>query len=290
MAYSRGVRLGPATSEHSSLQLGAAVAPRAQGVGHILESVAGLMGVLTADPEPFDVRTDDGFVIHGFRLPGPASTAFVLGHGFCGSWRNVLPLARKLSARGSVYAFDFRGHGASEGLTTLGNLEALDVHAVVELARAECGPSARIVTVGASMGGIAVLREAAYYGSSDAVVSISAPAEWMGQQRRARMLGMLVTSKLGRGVARRFFGTRVEPAWMSPPPPVELIADIRVPILIVHGATDPYVNPRHAQLLHDASEGRAYLRVISRYGHAEAGFDERVVDVIDREIASLQLV
>jgi len=239
---------------------------------------------------PFDVRTDDGVHIRGVRVDGPTSTAFVLGHGFCGSWRNVVPLAKKLSARGSVYVFDFRGHGASEGLTTLGNLEALDVHAVVELARAECGSSARIVTIGASMGGIAVLREAAYYGSSDAVVSISAPAEWMGQQARARVLGMLVTSKLGRFAARRLFHTHVEPTWASPPPPVELIADIKAPTLIVHGATDPYVNPRHAKLLHDASEGRAVLRVISRYGHAEAGFDERVVDVIDREIASLQLV
>jgi len=214
----------------------------------------------------------------------------VLGHGFCGSWRNVVPLAKKLSARGTVYVFDFRGHGASEGLTTLGNLEALDVHAVVELARAECGPSARIITVGASMGGIAVLREASYYGSSDAVVSISAPAEWMGQQARARVLGMLVTSKLGRAVARRFFRTRVEPTWMSPPPPLELVADITIPMLIVHGATDPFVNPRQAQLLHDASGDRAFLRVISDYGHAEAGFDERVVDLIDREIASLSLV
>jgi alpha-beta hydrolase superfamily lysophospholipase len=234
----------------------------------------------------FEVRADDGVVIRGVRFPGPTTTAFVLGHGFCGSRRSVAPLARKLALRGTVYALDFRGHGSSEGLTTLGNLEALDVHAVVELARAEC-PSARVVTIGASMGGIAVLREAACFGASDAVVSISAPAEWMGQQRRARLLGKLVTSRLGRAAAKRFMNTRIEPLWMSPPPPVELVADIRVPMLIVHGATDPYVDPAQAKRLHDASGNRASLRVISRYGHAEAGFDERVVALIDDEIASL---
>src|SRR5206468_7343515 len=104
---------------------------------------------------------DDGVVVSGVRFDGPSSLAFVVGHGFCGTWRNVLPLATKLAQRGTVYAFDFRGHGASSGLTTLGNLEALDVKAVVEHAREGCGPDAHVVTIGASMGGIAVLREAA---------------------------------------------------------------------------------------------------------------------------------
>ncbi len=275
MSYSPGASFGPDASARTT-RAGAA---RVQGQG--AEPII--------DERAFDVRTDDGVVIRGVRFPGPSTTAFVLGHGFCGTWRNVVPLATKLAERGTVYAFDFRGHGASEGLTTLGNLEALDVHAVVELARLECGSSARVVTIGASMGGISVLREAAYFGSSDAVVSISAPAEWMGQQRRARLLGMLVTSRLGRYAAKRFFSTHVEPVWTSPPPPVELVADIHVPLLIVHGATDPFVDPHQAKLLHDATNDRAWLRVISRYGHAEAGFDERVVNLIDQEIASLEM-
>ncbi len=237
----------------------------------------------------FTAVADDGVVICGVRFGRSSTLAFVVGHGFCGTWRNVEPLARKLATRGAVYAFDFRGHGSSDGLTTLGNLEASDVRAVVEHARRECGAGSAVVTIGASMGGIAVLREAATSASADAVVSISAPAEWMGQKRRARVLGMLVTSAPGRALARRYCATRVDPVWTSPPPPVELVRTIRVPMLFIHGADDPFVNSDQAKLLSHAANGRARLRVIARYGHAEAGFDPRVVGVIDQEIEALGL-
>ena len=238
-------------------------------------------------PVPLAVCTDDGVRLTGVRFGIPSAIAFVVGHGFCGSWRSVVPIAQKLAVRGSVYALDFRGHGDSGGRSTLGNFEAFDVRAVVALAREECGPAARVVTIGASMGAIAVLREAAYFASSDAVVSISAPATWTGQKRRARLLGMLVTSSLGRAVASRFFSTQVEPEWMWPPAPVELVPLISKPLLFVHGATDRFVRPTEARLLNAAAGKLGSLRVIARYGHAEAGFDERVVALIDREIGLL---
>jgi alpha-beta hydrolase superfamily lysophospholipase len=235
---------------------------------------------------PFTVLTDDGVSVAGMRFGSPSAVAFVLGHGFCGTWRSVEPLARKLVERGTVYALDFRGHGASTGLTTLGNLEALDVRAVVALARRECGAGALVVTVGASMGAIAVLREAADFAGSDAVVSISAPAEWLGQTRRARVLGMLATSRLGREMARRFLSTRIDGTWMSPDAPVDLVARIRVPMVFVHGDSDRLVDPAQARLLNVAAGKRGRVRVIARYGHAEAGFDARIIDLIDREIGA----
>jgi alpha-beta hydrolase superfamily lysophospholipase len=189
-----------------------------------------------------------------------------------------------------VYAFDFRGHGGSDGETTLGDLEALDVCAVVRHARRECGPRAFVVTIGASMGGIAVLREAATSGCGDAVVSISAPAQWLDQGRRAKVLGKLVTSRWGRALARRYLFTRVAPAWTDALPPVELVRTISKPMLFVHGADDHFVNSDQATALARASDGRARLRLIAHYGHAEAGFaDDHVVDVIDHEIDALVL-
>jgi pimeloyl-ACP methyl ester carboxylesterase len=235
----------------------------------------------------FVVLTEDGIRIAGERIEGPPSFAFVVGHGFCGSSHNVRPLAIQLSNRGKVYAFDFRGHGASTGSTTLGALEPADIRAVVALVRSECAPTTRIITVGASMGAIAVLREAATSRTSDAVVSISCPAEWLGQAVRARLLGMLVTSRLGRAMAQRFFSTTVEPEWLSPAQPVDLVRSIKVPILFIHGADDPFVRPAQAKLLYAAAGRRAWLRVIGGYGHAESGFDERVVKRIDEQIETL---
>lgn len=239
----------------------------------------------------FTAVTDDGIVVCGVRFGQPSPLAFVVGHGFCGNWRNVVPLAKRLACRGTVYAFDFRGHGSSDGVTTLGDLEALDVRAVVDHVRRECGPDASVVTIGASMGGIAVLREAATSGCADAVVSISAPAQWMNQGRRAKLLGKLVTSRSGRAIARRYLSTRVAAAWTDALPPVELVRRIKKPMLFVHGADDHFVKSEQARALAHASDGRARLRVIAHYGHAEAGFsDERVVDVIDHEIEELGFV
>lgn len=73
-----------------------------------------------------------------------------------------------------------------DGLSTVGDREALDVRAVAAFAREHGHP--RVVTVGASMGAISVLREAATYADVDAVVSVSSPGRWSGHSRVARLL------------------------------------------------------------------------------------------------------
>src|SRR5918996_5000261 len=88
---------------------------------------------------PFTVRTEDGVPLVGTRVG--AGPALVLCHGFFGWHRKprIAAMARALARRFTVYAFDFRGHGASGGLCTYGDLEYLDVDAVVARARRETG-------------------------------------------------------------------------------------------------------------------------------------------------------
>ena len=70
-----------------------------------------------------------------------------------------LPFARNLAGKGLfVFAFDFRGHGFSEGRPAYGRL-AVDVAAAVKAVR---GLGARkVVVMGASLGGIAAVVGAA---------------------------------------------------------------------------------------------------------------------------------
>lgn len=234
---------------------------------------------------PFTVRTLDGVRLEGDVLDGPARCAFVVCHGFSGNRTSNLPLGRALSELGSVYLFDFRGHGASEGITTLGDREAIDVRAVVSYARERGHP--HVVTVGASMGGIAVLREAAYFRDVDGVVSISAPARWNGHGRTARLSGLLVSSRTGRALARRLLGTRVSPEWSWTAPPVDLVGAIDVPVLFVHGTDDRFIPWAQAELLHDRARPPKRLRIVEGYGHAEAGYNERVICLVVAEIASM---
>src|SRR5207244_4540769 len=105
------------------------------------------------------------------------------------------------------YTADFRGHGASGGVSTLGEREVDDIDALVSVARRN---HPRVVSVGASMGGFIALRHAALGGAVDAVIAISSPAaDDQPRLARARLLGRVVSTDRGRRLLRRR-GTRVD--------------------------------------------------------------------------------
>ena len=92
--------------------------------------------------------TEDGVPIDAMHLPADTDLAIVLAHGFTLSWQHgaVWKVARRLNRTAGVIAFDFRGHGRSGGLSTLGDRETKDLAVAVAYAR-ELGYR-RIVPVG----------------------------------------------------------------------------------------------------------------------------------------------
>ena len=97
--------------------------------------------------------TRDGvtLAVRRFQAAGDARVAVVLVHGFSAGKDDgaVVAVGEALAAHGAaVLAFDTRGHGHSEGLCTLGDMERFDVAAAVtEVAR----DHRDVVLVGASM-------------------------------------------------------------------------------------------------------------------------------------------
>jgi pimeloyl-ACP methyl ester carboxylesterase len=82
--------------------------------------------------------TADGVRLSAVHVPGPdREWAFVVCHGFTGSWRgsDMVRIVSGFRSFGGVVAFDFRGHGTSRGRSTVGDLEVFDLHAAVEWAR-----------------------------------------------------------------------------------------------------------------------------------------------------------
>src|SRR3954452_19709176 len=101
------------------------------------------------------LRTEDGL-----HLPARwwhadhARAVVVLVHGFTASKDDpaVGAVAERMQSAGDdVVSYDARRHGASAGLSTLGDMEPRDVAAAVEAVRAHALP---IIVVGASMGAI----------------------------------------------------------------------------------------------------------------------------------------
>ncbi|MGW2842588.1 alpha/beta hydrolase [Streptomyces sp. NPDC001493] len=275
--------------------------------------VSSSVPLITRTPQYATLLTDDGVPVEAVYEPCTAGsgggaggvaeqTAIVVAHGFTGSLDRpaVRRAARVFLQRAAVVTFSFRGHGKSGGKSTVGDREVLDMAAAVAWARSL--GHRRIVTVGFSMGGSVVLRQAALYTKEsvgnegavrgvaksagpahvDAVISVSSPARWYYRGTASmRRLHWMVTRPTGRLVGRYGLGTRIhdrdwDPVPLSPVAAVPLIAP--APLLVVHGDRDPYFPLDHPRMLAGAAaEGAAELWLERGMGHAENAADESLL-------------
>jgi pimeloyl-ACP methyl ester carboxylesterase len=241
--------------------------------------------------------------------PAGAERAVVLVHGFAGSKDDgaIVDLAACLTAAGyAVLTYDSRGHGASAGLCTLGELERLDVDAAVAAAAER---AADVVVVGASMGGIAVLNHLAALDPSlddppeldpqEAGEPVTAPAEMLGARVRGAVVvatparwrvprtwrGMLAVvatqTGAGRAVAARRFQARLAVRPIRGAPPVDRIRLVRRPIAVVHGLDDRFLPPDAATTLFGAGNEPRRLDLVPGMGH---GYGAEAVGPIEAAV------
>jgi len=228
--------------------------------------------------------TEDGVPIEAMHLPRDTDVAIVLAHGFTLSWQHgaVWKVAKRLNRTAGVIAFDFRGHGRSGGLSTLGDRETKDLAVAIAYAR-ELGYR-RIVPVGFSMGASIVVRYAGLVGGVDAVVSVSGPGRWYYRGTYPmRRVHWAVERRLGRMITRRWLNTRVSSGRWNPVPmpPAEAAGRIApIPFLVVHGDRDPYFPVEHAHQLYEAAREPKELWVVPGFGHAESGSNDALLDRI----------
>jgi pimeloyl-ACP methyl ester carboxylesterase len=239
------------------------------------------------------VRTADGVRLVGTHITADRDErdlAIVLAHGFTVTLArpHVRRVATRFARTADVVMVDFRGHGRSEGRTTAGDIEVLDLDATVRWARA--AGYRRVATVGFSMGGAVALRHAARSPSTtgltptepvDAVVSVSAPSRWFVRDTvPMRRVHWLLETPTGRWVAEKALRTRIDGGWGVPPEwPIMVAARIApTPVLIVQGDRDPYFGVEHGRAL-AAAAGAEYWEVAG-FGHAEGALTPALVDRI----------
>ncbi len=217
------------------------------------------------------LTTSDGVGLAAVWWPaeGPSRAVVVLVHGLAATrdHPHIRALARRLRSRGfEVVAYDSRGHGASEGVCTLGDLERLDVAAAVEWARQRQRP---VVLVGASMGGIAVLRYAVCDYELAGAVVVSSPAEWrMSLRPRTLLAAGVVRTRPGRWLAARRMGVRIGPTWTSAEPPRSLADRVTCPLAVVHGCRDLLVPASNYLDLPMRAGFRRHVALVRDMGHA----------------------
>lgn len=241
--------------------------------------------LLTVDGVRLSAR-HDARVVSGAAGDADRGLAFVVAHGFTGSWRrpDVQAVVAGLRPSGGVISFDFRGHGESGGLSTVGDLEIQDLDAAVAWAR-ELG-YARVATVGWSMGAAVAIRQAGLLGGVDAVVAVSGPSRWHFRGTPAmRLVHRAIESRTGRAVTAGVYGTRIAPSRWDPPPypPDAVVARIApAPLLVVHGDADRFFPPDHARWLVAAAREPSELWLEPGFGHAETAASPDLVRRIAR--------
>jgi pimeloyl-ACP methyl ester carboxylesterase len=246
---------------------------------------------VTAVTKAATLVTDDGVPIDTAYLPQDSDLAIVLAHGFTLSWQRpaVWRIATRLNQLAGVISFDFRGHGRSGGLSTLGDKEVQDLDVAVRYAR-ELGYQ-RVAAVGFSMGASIVLRYGGLVGGGlDAVASVSSPGWWYYRgTERMRRVHVAVEHRLGRLIAKRALNTRIssEPWDPVPVPPDQAAARIPgIPLLVVHGDQDPYFPVEHAQQIFRAAHDPKELWLLPGYGHAESACTPALTDRIGTWVAA----
>lgn len=214
----------------------------------------------------FQVVTRDSVEIRGVHFNHDHPTLFVYCHGFS-SGKNILHITRMVEGFADemdTLAFDFRGHGESGGETTFGELELLDLDAVIEYAKQF--HYQRIVVMGSSMGGAVTIRYAADSPVVDAVIT-------MGAFAHKRFSGMAMAGlhvlqwSVSRRVIHRTTPTRIHRA-VPPYNPRDFVARISPrPLLVIHGSYDPLIPLSHAHELYINAREPKTLHVIRRGGH-----------------------
>lgn len=238
--------------------------------------------------EDVSFKSESGATLHGWALRAhEAKGVVVLMHGIRGTRLDMLRRAQWLHGVGyHTLVFDFQAHGESAGSgITFGYLESRDAKAAVEFARRYFGTD-KIAAIGGSLGGAAMLLaqpelnvramvlESVYPTITEAVEDrceiVAGPA--------ARVLAPLLTCQLRPriGCCARDLS------------PIERVANIRIPKLILYGAEDQHTKVSESrEIFRRAAEPKEQWEIagaahIDLHQFAPRAYEERVLRFLDR--------
>jgi fermentation-respiration switch protein FrsA (DUF1100 family) len=233
--------------------------------------VAPMPAEMPPPPDGFravDFPSASGSRISGWLYPDGRCGTVILLHGVRANRTSMTARAELFAGQGhSVLLFDFQGHGESPGEhITFGHLESRDAAAAVAFVEA-LRPGEPIAAVGSSLGGAAALVGSEPLPLDALVVEAVYPTLRDAVDRRIRMrLGPL--SKLLTPVLLAQMKPRLG---FSPDDlrPVDGIARISHPVLVVAGSKDEHTTPADSRRLFAAAPEPKELWMVEGAGHVD---------------------
>lgn len=198
--------------------------------------------------------TRRGKHLFGWLLPGnpdAGAPSVIVLHGWGANAEMMLPLARPLQAAGfTVLLFDARNHGRSDAdsFSSLPRF-AEDLDAAIDWLKAQPEAHAdRIAVVGHSVGAAAALLAASRRDDLACVISLAAfahPAVMMRRWLRGKHLAWFPLGWYVLHYVQHVIGHRFDTI-----APVNTVARIVCPLLLVHGAEDSTIPVADAHAIH----------------------------------------
>lgn len=212
--------------------------------------------------EPKNITLDyRGNSLSGWYLPSPSGAPLaILAHGSIGRRDQLVDEVRFLHTHGiGVLAFDFPGHGLSGGQVDCEGQPDV-VRELVTHAQS-LQPTSPVTALGFSMGGYAVAAAAAQDPRIAGVVLMGTFADALEQTKfEHQSAGWL--SQTAAIWTDRFYGLD-----LSKLRPLDSVAHIKQPLLIIHGAKDEVVSVDQARALYAAANEPKQLWLVEEARH-----------------------
>lgn len=244
--------------------------------------------------EEIIIRTPDGIRLHSWlvKAAAPAKGTVVYLHGVADCKIDGILTARFLHANGyHVFLYDSRRHGESDGLfCTYGYFEKNDVVSVIDYIRSRSDlAGAPIALFGTSMGAAVAIQAAAIDPRIRAVIAENSFATLRSvfddYQRRMVKLPFHYLRNLVIKRSELMAGFRANDV-----SPIEAVANISIPILVVVGERDHLIDAAYSHRLFEAAVEPKELYSIPGASHSDTwavggrAYEERILGFLRRSL------
>jgi len=229
--------------------------------------------------EVIRIPSSMGYYLYAQWMPEEgADKTIILVHGITSTLYGAMKYYKLYKDMGfNVFVYDHRNHGKSGGTaTTLGYHEKVDLETCVQWVKDQVGQDSLVGTHGESMGAATVIQHAATYESVDFVVAdcpfADLSRELTDVSKRDHKIPIWMTLP-----AASLISKVTGNGWYRETSPIRVIGDIDIPLMIIHGDSDTYITPDHAQDLYEAK-----VHGVRRLYYAK-GADHAMSIIKDRE-------